>query len=97
VALNYSDCDAALREIADQNVANKNRLASAKATVVTADTELGGMATKYGAVITTITAAAAAQPDNEAYQAMKARADALVADYQALKAEAAALRTAIGA
>lgn len=97
MALNYSDCDAALREIADQNVANKNRLASAKATVVTADTELGGMASKYGTVITTINTAAAANPGNAAYQAMKAKADQLVADYQALKAEAAALRTAIGA
>lgn len=96
MATTYTSARVALTEIAQRSDANRKRLDQAKATISAADADLGAMPTAYGTIVTDINAAAAAAPGDAALQALKAEKDKLVADFQALKTEAAALKTAVG-
>lgn len=91
----YTQTKAALDEIAARTEANRKRLEQAKILIGTADSDLGGMGSAYGAIVADIDANAAANPSDPAWIAAKAEKDLMVSDFQALKSRAAALKTAV--
>lgn len=92
----YTEIKTALDEIAERSTLNMNRRDQARNTLLQAQQDLLAMQSNYSAVITSLNAQAAANPDDAAWQAAKAEKDQMVSDFQALKAEIDALITAIG-
>ena len=93
----YAETKAALDEIAGRINQNQARLQSAKQQIATAEAELAAMSEAYAPVVADLDAAAAANSDNTALQVAKQEKDLLVAEYQALKATAAAMKDALAA
>lgn len=92
---NITTSIAVRNEIAERSRANEKRLDQAKAQIDAAVADLAAMLTAYSAIFTELNAAAAANPDDPAWQLEKAERDALVQDFNALKARADALKTAV--
>ena len=93
----YAETKAALDEIAGRINQNQARLQSAQQQIATAEAELAAMSEAYAPVVADLDAAAAANSDNTALQVAKQEKDLLVAEYQALKATAAAMKDALAA
>ncbi len=94
MATTYSTAKVALDEIAQRIQSNRNRLTQGKANFATAESDLSAMTGQYGQIIADISAAATAQPQNAALQALKAEADQLVVEFNTLKTGATALKNA---
>ena len=95
MATTYALTKQALDEIAQRINQNQGRLDSARDQVATAEAQLAGMPGQYATIAADLDAAAAAAPGNPALQAAKAEKDFLVAEFQALKTKATAIKDAI--
>lgn len=94
MATTYTQAKATLDEIASRSESNRKRLEQARALIVAAESDLNAMATAYGAFVTDLDAAAAANPSDAAWQAAKAEKDLMVADFNAIRSRATSLKTA---
>lgn len=94
MATTYTQAKATLDAISIRSEANRNRLEQARALLIKAESDLADMAAAYGAFVTDLDAAAAANPGDAAWQAAKAEKDLMVSDFNALKSRAIALRAA---
>ena len=99
MATTYATMKAALDEIAGRINENQGRLDSARQQVATAEAQLAGMPAQYATIVADLDAAAAAAPNrnNAALQADAAAKNLLVAEFQALKTRATAIKAAIDA
>lgn len=95
MAKTFTEIRAALTEIVERTNANRKRLEQARQLIATADTDLGAMPAAYTGIVNDLDAAATANPGNAGWTTMKAEKDLIVADFQALKTAAAALKTAV--
>jgi hypothetical protein len=95
VASTYSERKAALDEIAVRIRANVKRLQDCRAQAATAESDLTAMQTAYTSIVQDINADATANPTDQAYQLQKVEKDKLVAEFNALKTRATAIKTAI--
>lgn len=96
MAVTFTQAKATLDEIADRSENNRKRLAQARALIATALSDLVTMPTAFGDFIAELDAAAATNPDNEAWQLIKAEKDLMVADFLVLRSEAQSLNAAVG-
>lgn len=94
MALTYTQTKATLDEIASRSEANRKRLEQARALIVTAESDLAAMASAYGTFVTDLDAASASNAGDAAWTAAKAEKDQMVADFQAIRSRATALKTA---
>lgn len=97
MATTFTTARVALNEIAQRSHQNKQRLQTAKTTIAQADADLAAMQTAYSQIVADIDTASDADPLDTALKNLRAEKDKLVADFQALKTEAANLKTAVGA
>ena len=97
MAATFSEAQVALDEIAARIQANSKRLTGASSTITQAEADLTAMASNYTAVVAAIEAAVTGNPDDVAYVNLKAAKDKLVAEFQALKADATAMKNALAA
>lgn len=97
MALTYTQTKATLDEIASRSELARKRMEDARTGIVTAETDLMKMETDYSIFVTELDAAAAANPDDRAWQGAKAEKDQMNADFQALKTRATALKNAYDA
>lgn len=90
-----SECRIVLGEVAI--IINKHRkgAASLDGTLATAEAELNGLPNTYAEWIAEINAQAAANPDDAAWEGMKAELALFTAEFQDLKAAIAAMRAAL--
>ena len=95
MATTYATMKAALDEIAQRINENQGRLDGARQQVATAEAQLAGMPAQYAPIVADLDAAAAAAPSNTAIQVAKQEKDLLVAEFQALKTKAIAIKAAI--
>lgn len=95
MAFTYSEITTALDEIRARIASNRSRLASARATVLQAETDLTAMNAAYSQYVTDLNTMVTANPDDAAVQAAKADKDRLVSDFQALKTKATNIKNAI--
>ena len=89
--MTYSEIKIALTEIATRIDQNRKRIAQAKGTLSAAASDLNGMTAQYTPVVQAI----AALESDAANDVAKAESSKLVAEFQALKAEADDLVTAV--
>ena len=94
MALTYTQTKATLDEIATRSETNRRRLEQARALIVAAESDLAAMASAYGTFVTDLDAAAASNAGDAAWTAAKAEKDQMVADFQAIRSRATALKTA---
>lgn len=95
MATTYTQAKATLDEIAQRSEQNRKRLQQARNQVATAEADLAAMATAYGPFVTDLDAAVTANPGDAAWQAAGAEKDQMVSDFNALKAQATAVKNAI--
>ena len=95
MAATFSEAQVALDEIAARIQANSKRLTGASSTITQAEADLTAMASNYTAVVEAIDAAVALAPTDTAYVNLKAAKDKLVSEFQALKADATAMKNAL--
>lgn len=95
MATTYSARKKALDEIATRIVANAKRLTDARNQAATAEADLTAMTAAYSAIVTDINAAAAASPNDQAFQLQWVEKEKLVAEFNALKTKATAVKVAI--
>ncbi len=93
----FSQIKAVLDEIATKNARQRRYLENARASLVTAQTNLAGMPSEYSAIVADIDQAAIDNPTDEAYLLAKSEKDKLAADFQNLKTYADALIVAYDA
>ena len=93
----YTETKSTLDLIAQRSEANRKRINAAKVQIANALSDLAGMAGTYGAFATQLDTDAAANPTDEAWQTALAEKNQMVTDFQALKARAEAINTAITA
>lgn len=84
----YATASAQLSDVESDITSAVNKLRRAKSSAQEAQTQLGGMPTKYSGLIQWIDDEASANPGEEAIQDLKRRKDALVASFQNRKATA---------
>lgn len=98
MAFLYINAQSTLRnEVTNDIKQAQTYLAQLRAQINAAKTGLDGLTAKWGSLITSINTAAAAAPNDAAWQSLKADAALLVANYQALQTEANSLKTAADA
>lgn len=78
----YAEDHAAMADAQQQLVNAIKRARDARIAAGVAKTIIDGLTTQYSAFVTSIDARAAAEPGNAAAQALKARKDQLVLDFQ---------------
>ena len=93
--MTYSEAKAYLDEIAAKNTSAKGSLRTAKLGVTNIKSLLGAMPAQYAQVVTGINAAAAANPDDKAWQVAAAEVAHLVADFTTLQTTAGDMVTAL--
>lgn len=93
----FTEVKTALDEIAARTDRNRKQLDNAITAISAADTDLGNMPAIYAAIVADINTAAAANPNDAAWQNAKAEKDLMVTDFQAQKTRAAALKAAVEA
>ena len=95
MAVTFSQASVVLDEIAARIQQNSKRLTGASSTITQAEADLTAMVSNYTAVVEAIDAAVASAPTDTAYVNLKAAKDKLVAEFQALKAVATDMKTAL--
>jgi len=97
MAISYTEAKATLDDIAERSESNRKRLVSAINQIAAAQGDLAAMPGAYSSVIAEIDAQASANPTDPAWENVKAAKDLMVTDFQAVKANADALKTAVDA
>ena len=95
--MDFSGAKVRLANVASDIDSQRQRFASAVASVTACNNVLGNMATTYAEVITAVDAGATANPDDVAWTTAKVEKDRYVADFMALKAEVQAAVDALAA
>lgn len=95
MAFNFTKTINALDQIAERIIRARNRLDSAKVAFSLGSTDLANIPSDFSTVVTELNAEATAKPGDDAIQDLKAVKDKMVADYQALKADADSAVTAL--
>lgn len=93
----FSEIKAMLNEVAARIAANRARLARARGEIETAEADLAAIPSQYATILTDLIAAAQANPDDSAYQTADAERDLLTAEFNALEADATAMKAALAA
>jgi len=93
--MTYSDAKAYLDEIAAKNKSAKDSLRVVKSGAANTKAMLASMQTQYAQVVSGIADAAAANPDDKAWQVADAEVLLVVADFVALKTTASEMVTAL--
>ena len=91
----FTEAKNALDEIAARETAASKRLDNAKADIAAALADLTAMATDYSTIIGDIDAAVVANPTNTAWLNAQAEKNQMVSDFQAAKARANTMNTAV--
>lgn len=91
MAVIYSEAITKLNQAAADLAQYKAQLESMKSTANNIDTNVGGMATKYGAIISAVNAA----PNTGAFVELKKMSTQIVADFNSVKTTSAAMKTAV--
>lgn len=90
----YTETKATLDEIATRSEQNRKRLEQARQAIAVAESDLLAMQSAYAGFATQLDTDAAANPGDVAWQTALAEKDAMQVDFQALKARATALLAA---
>ena len=93
----FSEIRTALDEIAKRLVQDRKRLELATTAIAQALADLQAVPQEYQALLQAMDTVAAANPDNTAYQTLKAEKDLLVAEGQELAATATVMKNALDA
>ena len=95
MTITFTQSKVTLDDIGSMSEANRKRLEHAKNLINQAVTDLTSMGATYSSFVTEVTAAAAINPSDAAWQTAKAELDQMVTDFQALKSTAQSLKTAV--
>ena len=87
----YAELEFAIADAQSQLVSAMQRAKTGKVQIGQSNTTISGLGAQYSAIVTAINSLATAEPGNAAVQALKARKDRLVADFQTVSANIAAM------
>ena len=94
--MSYTQVKATLDELSGRSEGNRKKLLRAKALIAEVRADTNAMATNYTDLISEINTAAAANPNNNAWQLALAEKNQMVTDFQAVRDDAIALDIAVG-
>lgn len=95
MATTFANAKTKIDEIASRMATNATRVKTAQTQVDAAVTDLNQMGAAYSQVVQDINAELAADPNNDAWKALKAEKDLLVSEFTTQKTSATALKTAM--